>query len=72
MTALGYVTNSGLFRFISHFIYDHEMRTEKTAKKSQEGTKSSVITKMSSFRITLFLNCWDFDNKLLTYVNVEP
>ena len=40
----------------------------KTAKKSQEATKSSVITKMFIFRITLFLNCWDCDNKLLTYV----
>jgi len=64
--------NSGLFGFISRFKYDREIRTGKTAKKSQEGTKSSVITKMSRFRTTLFLNSWDFGNKLLTYVNVEP
>jgi hypothetical protein len=39
MTAVVYETNSGLFRFIIHFKYDHDMRTEKDSKEITGGYK---------------------------------
>lgn len=44
----------------------------KTVRTSQCGYNILCHKEnISSFRITLFLSCWDYDNKLLTDVNVE-
>jgi len=39
MTADVYVTNSGLFRLIIHFKYDHEIRTKEDSKEITGGYK---------------------------------